>query len=97
MVLEVRSSASKGSINQSGHYQTGLVAIEVHVKDAARGGWAFYSFPKGAGQGTLFPKSADCYSCHEKSAATDTTFVQFYPTLIDVSKRMGTYHDHIEP
>src|SRR5690348_11942600 len=47
IVLEVRSSAGKGSINQRGHYQSGGVqGIEVHVKDTARfnGGWAFFSF-----------------------------------------------------
>ena len=47
IVLELRGSTSKGSINQHGHYQKGDVqGIEVHVKDAARfkGGWAFFGF-----------------------------------------------------
>ena len=28
-----------------------------------------------------------CYSCHEQHGAVDTTFVQFYPTLIDAAKQ----------
>ena len=92
MILEVRGSDSKVSINKEGRVQTGVVAIEAHVKDASRGGWAFYGFHDSANRGTLFPKTADCYSCHEKSGAVDTTFVQFYPTLIDPAKQHNTYH-----
>ena len=47
MVLEIREAKSKGSINQSGHFQgTELMGFEVHVKDKARfpGGWAFFDF-----------------------------------------------------
>jgi hypothetical protein len=50
IVLEVRGSASKSSINQHGHFQSGDVqGMEVHVKDTARfdGGWAFFSFDDG--------------------------------------------------
>ena len=36
------------------------------------------------------PKEAACYSCHEQHAAVDTTFVQFYPTLIELAKKKGT-------
>jgi hypothetical protein len=36
------------------------------------------------------PKEAECYSCHEQHAAVDTTFVQFYPTLIELAKSKGT-------
>jgi hypothetical protein len=91
LLLEVRGSASRASINRSGRFQTELLAIEAHVKDNARGGWAFYTLGIGGERGSLIPKSADCYSCHEKSGATDTTFVQFYPTLIPVAKAAGTY------
>lgn len=91
LILEIRGSDSRVSINKDGRVQTNVVAIEAHVKDSARGGWAFYGFD-GKGQGgKLFPKSADCYSCHEKNGAADTTFVQFYPTLVDVAKAKGTY------
>ena len=35
LVLEIRASTSKGSINKSGSYQTDLLAIESEVKDTA--------------------------------------------------------------
>jgi len=72
--------------------QTGLAAIEVHVKDIARfkGGWGFFGFDKGD-TAKLIPATANCYSCHEQHGAVDTTFVQFYPTLIDVAKQKGTF------
>lgn len=91
MILEIRSSDSKVSINKDGRVQTNVTAIEAHVKDASRGGWAFYGFQNRAAEGKLFPKTADCYSCHENNAAVDTTFVQFYPTLIDIAKAHGTF------
>jgi hypothetical protein len=92
LVLEVRVAGSKGSINQSGHYQTSDVeGREVHVKDESRfpGKWAFFGFDSD-GPSKQVPKEASCYSCHEQHAAVDTTFVQFYPTLIELAKRKGT-------
>jgi hypothetical protein len=32
----------------------------------------------------------DCYSCHEQHGAVDTTFVQFYPTLLPIATQKGT-------
>lgn len=89
LVLEVRDSDSNVSINTGGRVQTGLAAIEVHVKDSARGGWAFYGFGK-SDTAKLIPATANCYSCHDQHGSVDSTFVQFYPTLIDVAKRKGT-------
>ena len=88
-VLEVRAAESAGSINKVGHFQsTELMGGEAHVKDASRGGWTFYDLDEE--RGTLIPKTANCYSCHEQHAAVDTTFVQFYPTLIGIAKTKGT-------
>jgi len=91
LILEIRGSDSKASINRGGHFQTGVAAIEAHVKDNARGGWAFYAFPNGAAESKMIPRTADCYSCHEQNGAVDTTFVQFYPTLVDIATRKGTF------
>jgi hypothetical protein len=93
LVLERRASQTKLSINKDGRVQTDIADAEVHVKDASRGGWAFYRFANGAKEGTLIPKTENCYSCHEQNAAVDTTFVQFYPTLIEVAKSKGTFKD----
>ena len=91
LILEVRASDSKLSINKDGRVQTNTLGIEAHVKDSARGGWAFYAFGKSGQVGTLFPKSATCYSCHEQNGAVDTTFAQFYPTLVEIAKDKGTF------
>lgn len=92
LVLETRSSVSKSSINQSGRVQGEVTGMEVHVKDQARfpGKWAFFAFGRSGKTGNLFPRQANCYSCHEQHGAVDTTFVQFYPTLMDVATHKGT-------
>jgi Cytochrome P460 len=92
LVMELRGASSKGSINKNGHYQSGgVMGVEVHVKDSTRfdGGWAFFAVG-GTTPAPPIPASAECYSCHRQHAAVDTTFVQFYPTLIDLATRKGT-------
>jgi len=92
LLLEVRASASKGSINQGGSYQTDLLGIEAEVKDSAKfpgNGWAFFAFGKSSA-GKPLPRSADCYSCHKEHGAVDNTFVQFYPALLEIAKQKGT-------
>ncbi len=97
LVLESRMGMEKGSINQHGHYQgTELMGFEVHVKDEARfpGKWAFFDFDSPTATGSLFPKDAACYSCHAQHAAVDTTFVQFYPTLLPIAKEKKTLSEN---
>jgi hypothetical protein len=91
-VLEFRNSDSEGSINKSGRYQTGLAAVEAEVKDSRfPDGWAFFNFRDGASAEPLSAKdSASCIECHTKNTAVERTFVQFYPTLLEVARRMGT-------
>ena len=92
LVLEVRHAEGKGSINQKGNYQgTAVMGLEVHVKDETRfpGKWAFFVFDKGK-TAKMIPTAADCYTCHTAHAAVDTTFVQFYPTLLPIAQRKGT-------
>ncbi len=94
MVLEARLGASKGSINKKGQFQTLRVGMEVHVKDTARfkkDGWGFFGFGAGEGTaGTALPETSACNVCHEQHGAVDTTFVQFYPTLIAKAQEMKT-------
>ncbi|HEX4228812.1 MAG TPA: cytochrome P460 family protein [Bryobacteraceae bacterium] len=94
-VLEIRASQSKGSINNGGHFQTDAVAREVHVRDHRRfqGHWGFFGFGHQEGTAKQIPMGASCYSCHEQHGAVDTTFVQFYPTLLKVAKEKGTYSE----
>ncbi len=90
LVLEIRSSESKGSINTSGHYQSGVMGVEVEVKDQSRGNWKFYGFEGGTSPAPAIPSTASCYSCHAKNGVVDNTFVQFYPTLLTIAKQKGT-------
>jgi len=92
LILEIRAATSKGSINQGGSYQSGLVAIEAEVKDLKKfpgSGWAFFAFGTSK-SGKLLPHTEDCYTCHAQHGAVDNTFVQFYPLLLDIAKQKGT-------
>jgi hypothetical protein len=92
LVLEARRASSKGSINQSGHFQSGaVVGLELHVKDEKRfpGKWAFFDVANET-KATLIPSGAPCYSCHAQHGAVDTTFIQFYPTLLPTAQARET-------
>jgi hypothetical protein len=91
LVLEVRGAEGRGSINQKGNFQGDVMGLEVHVKDEARfpGNWAFFGFDDNK-TAKMTPTSATCYSCHSDHAAVDTTFVQFYPTLLPIAKSKKT-------
>jgi hypothetical protein len=91
LLLEIRGAEGPSSINKRGHSQSPeIMGMEVHVKDAKlEGGWGFFEFDK-PGTAKLIKRPAGCYECHENHAAVDTTFVQFYPTLIDLAKTKRT-------
>jgi hypothetical protein len=93
LILEARGAESKGSINQRGNFQSaGVMGLEVHVKDQTRfpGKWAFFGFSGSNTTAKMTPLTEDCYSCHNDHGAVDTTFVQFYPTLLPIAKGKGT-------
>src|SRR5579862_7969987 len=92
-ILEVRASATKGSINRGGHYQENVVGLEAHVKDQARfaNKWAFFELGTSAPTAKPLAPDSSCQTCHAKSGAVDDTFVQFYPTLVPVAKAKGTF------
>jgi Cytochrome P460 len=91
--LEVRTSATNGSINRGGHYQEGVVGLEAEMKDSSRfpNKWAFFDFSNPETRTAKpIPRGASCYSCHAENGAVDNTFVQFYPTLLPVARAKGT-------
>ena len=92
-VLEFRASHTSGSINKAGHFQGELVGIEAEVKDESRfpEKWGFFPF-RGNEQTAkpASPATTECLACHSKNGAVDNTFVQFYPTLLEVAKQKGT-------
>ena len=104
-VLEFRASATDAPPNTNGRFQTRLVGLEAEVKDARfPDGWAFYNFRLKAeatqkAEATVMADSApplagqdvaSCVECHTKSTAVERTFVQFYPTLLEVARAKGT-------
>ena len=91
LILEVRRAEGAVSINKRGHTQSAdVTSLEVHVKDASlEGGWGFFVFGK-LESAKLVKRPASCYTCHESHAAVDTTFVQFYPTLLSMAEAKHT-------
>jgi hypothetical protein len=106
-ILEARRAESAASIDNVGKSQGALIAIESAVKDVARfggnagsNGWGYFSFDTANGiasSAKAFPTSAACYTCHAANTAVDNTFVQFYPTLFEVAKRLGTVKPTFDP
>jgi hypothetical protein len=102
-ILEIRRADASVSINNGGRTQGELVSIEAAVKDRARftdGGWGYFTFrgPQGLVDAAApLPGTASCYSCHTTNTAVENTFVQFYPTLFDVAKRLGTVKPTYDP
>ena len=91
-MLEARKGQGRGSINKKGLYQSGVMGAEAHVKDTARfkSGWAFFPFGGGQAPSQALPQTSGCNTCHEQHGAVDTTFVQFYPTLVAKAQEMKT-------
>jgi hypothetical protein len=91
-ILELRDAAAHSSIDKRGQSQATTVnAIEAHVKDEAKipGKWGFFEFGSDK-SAKITARPAGCYTCHEAHGAVDTTFAQFYPTLIGVAKSKNT-------
>jgi hypothetical protein len=92
-VLEEYGSTSQGSINKHGNYQTGFIGLDVEVKDEARfpDKWAYFNFSgEEKAVGSIGPSKNDCWNCHDKSAAVEHSFVQFYPELLKIAKEKHT-------
>jgi|SRR5215469_10574891 len=92
LLTEHRIGATNLSILKHGQIQTAnIIGLEAHVKDKRfQGGWAFFSFVGEMKAAREIPHNNDCYSCHLTHAAADTTFVQFYPTLLPVATSLRT-------
>ena len=94
LALETRGAETKGSINKRGYFQDAdLMGLEIHVKDVGRfggDGWAFFTFDDTDKPAAMIPRDNDCYSCHKAHGAVDSTFVQFYPTMLPLAKAKGT-------
>ena len=103
-VLEFREAAKEASPDRPGKFQSAVTGVEAEVKDSRfADGWAFFNFgPPGPSTAGFPPLSGDtvarCIDCHTKHTAVERTFVQFYPTLFEVAKRLGTVkRDYTDP
>lgn len=109
-VLEVRRAEVNASINNGGRTQGEIIGLEAEVKDSARfaatGGWAFFPLGSGADAAASVAPIADraevpeinnCYTCHRNNTAVENNFVQFYPELFAVARKMGTVKATFDP
>jgi len=96
LVLESRIAGTDESVGANGRFQAALRAIEAEVKDSRfPDGWAFYNFgPAESLRDVAEPLAGEavarCVECHTKNTAVERTFVQFYPTLLEVARQKGT-------
>ena len=95
-VLEIRKATSEASIKVAGNFQSELLVLEAEVKDSRfEDGWAFYNFGRaGSMPDAIAPLSAEdaapCIACHTEHTAVERTFVQFYPTALEIAREKGT-------
>ena len=84
---------ARGRSTRAGTFSRTSWSIEASVKDEARfpGKWAYFDFGRDMKpQVAALPRTERCYACHADNGAVDNTFVQFYPTLLEVATKMGT-------
>ena len=97
-VLEARGADSVTRYfpaNQTGQFQTTFAGLEANVKDSRfPDGWAFFGFNGTATSAERLSGDAlargQCVECHTKETAVERTFVQFYPTLLEIARQKGT-------
>ena len=95
-VLEIRRSSQEETLSAGGQFQSNLVALEAEVKDSRfSDGWAFYDFGVAGSLRDASPplegeRVAGCIACHTDHTAVERTFVQFYPTLMEIARQKGT-------
>ena len=72
------------------------MGMEAEVKDARfPDGWGFFNFGQAEPLRDLAAPlagdaAASCVECHTKHTAVERTFVQFYPTLLEVARQKRT-------
>ena len=86
LIMEVITPGTNESINKHGSFEDKPIGIEVALKDSSKfpDKWAYFNFigeqGKPLADAGAFRKD-QCWSCHNKHAAVDNVFVQFYPVL----------------
>jgi hypothetical protein len=102
-ILEIRRASNTGLLSKDRRFQTDVTGLEANVKDARLpGGWGWFGFgdPKAFRDvSAMIPNDSknSCLQCHTQHGAVEKTFVQFYPELYEVAKRMGTVNAGYDP
>src|SRR4029453_9039420 len=95
-VLESRRSETNAAPNVGGRFQGEMLGLEAEGKDSRfPNGGAFLNFGRAPALTTAAaPLTGDavkaCVECHTQHTAVERSFVQFYPTLLEVARRKGT-------
>jgi hypothetical protein len=95
MVKELVSVGGKSAPSGNGYFAGDYIGVAMAVKDSKRfakepGHWAYFSFMGEGGKALPTAKAqptASCNGCHEKNAAEDWVFTQFYPVLRGAKKK----------
>ncbi len=90
IIKELVSVGSKAAVSGNGYFQGNYIGLEAVIKSKEHfpdepGNWAFFSFSSPdhktlATKAKAFPTES-CSACHEKAAADDFVFTQYYPVL----------------
>lgn len=90
IIKELVSVGSKAAVSGNGYFQGNYIGLEATIKSKEHfpdepGNWAYFSFSSPdhktlATNAKAFPAEA-CNACHEKAAADDFVFTQYYPVL----------------
>jgi len=95
-ILEAYRSGTHASINKQGYFQDSFNGIEAEVKDSEHSPdvWSYYNLGSNPTSAAALPKNA-CWECHDKNAAVEHSFTQFYPELLDVALQKKTVKEGI--
>lgn len=88
LIKELVSVGSKQASSGNGYFMGEFIGLEAAVKDSRRfpkepGYWAYFSFGHSypLAKATKAQKIETCAACHQKLAAEDFVFSQYYPVL----------------
>ena len=90
IVKELVSVGAKMGASGNGYFPGEFIGLAVSVKNSVRfanepGNWGYFSFDAGDGKSLLptakVQPTEACSPCHQKSAAQDLIFTQYYPVL----------------
>jgi hypothetical protein len=89
MIKELISVGAKKAASGNGYFMGDFIGLEAEIKDSKRfpkepGHWAYFSFTDPGKPYKAKAKAqptAACNTCHEKNAADDWVFTQYYPVL----------------